>query len=146
MTAALPVYGKQYIRFAESCTVPDAVQIPAFTLVSINTAPAPIEPPRVAITGIAGGAIFGVLQQRFNLSNSGFATDLNRQGTVATSGLLLVRADLTGNAQAQGDALKSDALGRSSSAGGAVTVDGSTPIVRHQVSVGGEEFVLVSFS
>jgi hypothetical protein len=144
MTAALPVYGKQYIRFAESARVPDALALAAFSLVSINNAPA-TEPPTLAQAGAAGGAIFGVIQQRFNLSTTGFATDLNRQGTVATSGLLLVRAD-GANMQAQNDALKSDANGRSSSAGGAVTVDGSTPIVRHAVQVGGENFVLVSFS
>ena len=82
--------------------------------------------------------MFGVLQQRFNLATSGFATDLNRQASVATSGLLLIKAD-PANLQSQNDALKVDAAGRSSSAGGAgaVTVDGTTPIVRHRVLVGG---------
>ena len=144
MTAALPVYGKQYIRFAESGTVPDGTAIEAFTLVTISTAPAPLEPPRIAVMTGAGEA-FGVLQQRFNDASSGFATDLNRQGTVATSGLLLVRAD-PANLQAQNDALLVDGTGRSSSAGGAVTVDGTTPIVRHQVLIGGINMVLVSFN
>ena len=145
MTAALPVYGKQYIRFMESAFVPDAVSIPAFTVVEINTAPAAVEPPRIAAS--AGGAAFGVLQQRFNLATSGFATDLNRQASVATSGLLLVKAD-PANMQSQNDALKVDAAGRSSSAGGAgaVTVDGTTPIVRHRVQVGGIDMVLVAFN
>jgi hypothetical protein len=34
----------------------------------------------------------------------------------------------------------------SSSAGGAVTVDGTTPIVRQQVVIGGVSMVLVSFN
>ena len=68
----------------------------------------------------AAGEAWGVIQQKFNLATSGFATDLNRQATVATSGLLLVQAD-GANMQAQNDALKVDATGKSSSAGGAVT-------------------------
>jgi hypothetical protein len=86
-----------------------------------------------------------VIQQKFNLATSGFATDLNRQCTIATSGLLLVQAD-GANMQAQNDALKVDAAGRSSSAGGAVTQNGTTPVVRQAVQVGGLNYVLVSFS
>ena len=144
MTAALPVYGKQYIRFMESGTVPDASTIPAFTLVTISTVPAPLEPPRVAVMAAAGEA-FGVIQQRFNPATSGFATDLNRQASIATSGLLLVRMD-PGNKLAQNAALLVDGTGRAQAGGGAVTVDGTTPIVRHQVEVGGECFALVSFN
>ena len=142
MAAALPVYGKQYIRFAESALVPDNLTVEAFTLFTINAA-APTEPPTIAIMAAAGEA-FGVIQQRFNPSNSGFATDLNRQGTVATSGLLLVRAD-PANVQTQNQALLVDGTGRSQVGGGAVTVNGTTPIVRHQVLVGGISMVLVSF-
>ena len=142
MAAALPVYGKQYIRFAESAIVPDALVVEAFTLVEINAA-APTEPPTIAIMNGAGEA-FGVIQQRFNASDSGFATDLNRQGTVATSGLLLVRADPAA-LQTQNQALAVDGTGRSQAGGGAVTVNGTTPIVRHQVLVGGINMVLVSF-
>jgi len=86
-----------------------------------------------------------VIQQKFNLATSGFATDLNRQATIATSGLLLVQAD-GANMQAQNDALLVDANGKSSSAGGAVTQNGTTPIVRQQVQVGGLTYVLVSFT
>ena len=142
MAAALPVYGKQYIRFAESARVPDNLTVEAFTLVTIN-AGAPTEPPTIAIMA-AAGECFGVIQQRFNPSTSGFATDLNRQGTVATSGLLLVRADPAA-LQTQNQALLVDGTGRSQVGGGAVTVNGTTPIVRHQVLVGGINMVLVSF-
>ena len=145
MTAALPVYGKQYIRFMESALVPDNLALDAFVLVAINSA-VPTEPPTLELAN-AAGEVFGVLQQRFNLATSGFATDLNRQASVATSGLLLIKAD-PANLQSQNDALKVDAAGRSSSAGGAgaVTVDGTTPIVRHRVLVGGINMVLVSFN
>ena len=141
--SATPVYGKQYIRFAESGRVDDTVQIDQFILVTIDNAPA-TDPPTAAAMA-AGGEAWGVIQQKFNLANSGFATDLNRQCTVATSGLLLVQAD-AGNLQAQNAALKVDANGKSSSAGNAVTQDGTTPIVRQQVQVGGESYVLVSFA
>ena len=140
---ATPVYGKQFIRFAETALVPDASAIAQFSLVTINAA-VPSEPPTIALMAAAGEA-FGVLQQEFNLATSGYATDLLRLGTVATSGLLLVAAD-NANLQVQGNALLVDANGMSSSAGGAVTVDGTTPIVRQQVVIGGVAMVLVSFN
>lgn len=140
---ATPVYGKQFIRFAETALVPDASAIAQFSLVTINNA-VPSEPPTIALMAAAGEA-FGVLQQEFNVATSGYATDLLRLGTVATSGLLLVAAD-NANLQTQGDALLVDANGMSSSAGGAVTVDATTPIVRQQVVIGGVAMVLVSFN
>lgn len=140
---ATPVYGKQYIRFAETAYVPLNVAIPQFTLVTINAA-APTDPPTAALM-VAAGECWGVIQQRVNLAASGFATDLMRLNTIATSGLLLVAAD-GANLQAQNDALLVDAAGLSSSAGGAVTSDGTTPIVRQQVVIGGVSMVLVSFN
>ncbi len=139
---ASPVYGKQFIRFAESGQAP-ATAIGQFLLVTISGA---TNPPTAAVMAAAGEA-WGVIQQQFNAADTGFATDLNRQATIATSGLLLVAAD-GANMQAVGDALKVDAAGKSSGAGGAgaVTVNGTTPIVRQLVQVGGENFVLVSFT
>ena len=137
-----PVYGKQFIRFAESALVDDADAITQFSLVTV--AAAATEPPTVEVM-VADGEVFGVIQQEFNAASSGLATDLNRQATVATSGLLLVAAD-GANLQAQGDALLVDAQGRSSSAGAAVTCNATTPTVRQQVTIGGVNHVLVSFS
>jgi len=141
--SASPVYGKQYIRFAESGRVDTNVAIDQFVLVTIDNAPV-TAPPTAALMAAAGEA-WGVIQQKFNLATSGFATDLNRQATIATSGLLLVQAD-GANMQAQNDALLVDATGKSSSAGGAVTQNGTTPVVRQAVQVGGLNYVLVSFS
>ena len=141
--SASPVYGKQYIRFTESGRVDTNVAIDQFVLVTIDNAPV-TAPPTVALMAAAGEA-WGVIQQKFNLATSGFATDLNRQATIATSGLLLVQAD-GANMQAQNDALLVDATGKSSSAGGAVTQNGTTPVVRQAVQVGGLNYVLVSFS
>ena len=141
--SASPVYGKQYIRFAESGRVDTNVAIDQFVLVTIDNAPV-TAPPTAALMAAAGEA-WGVIQQKFNLATSGFATDLNRQATIATSGLLLVQAN-GANLQAQNDALLVDATGKSSSAGGAVTQNGTTPVVRQAVQVGGLNYVLVSFS
>ena len=142
--SATPVYGKQYIRFAESGRVDDNVALDQFVLVTIDNAPV-TEPPTAALM-VAAGECWGVIQQKFNLSTSGFATDLNRQATIATSGLLLIQSEGGANAQAQNDALKVSANGKSSSAGGAVTQDGTTPIVRQHLTVGGLPYVLVSFA
>ena len=141
--SASPVYGKQYIRFAESGRVDTNVAIDQFVLVTIDNAPV-TAPPTAALMA-AAGEVWGVIQQKFNLATSGFATDLNRQATIATSGLLLVQAN-GANLQAQNDALLVDATGKSSSAGGAVTQNGTTPVVRQAVQVGGLNYVLVSFS
>ena len=140
---ASPVYGKQFIRFAESALVDGTVAIDQFVLVTVDNAPT-TDPPTAALM-VAAGEAWGVIQQKFNLSSSGFATDLNRQATIATSGLLLIQAD-GANMQAQNAALKVDAAGKSSSAGGAVTVQATTPIIRQAVQVGGVDMVLVSFN
>jgi hypothetical protein len=140
---ASPVYGKQFIRFAETGLVPDALALNQFTLVTINAA-APTEPPTLA-QAVGAGEVMGVLQQDCVVVDTDKATTLQRLGTVATSGLLLVAADVA-NLQAQNDALLVDANGLSSSAGGAVTCNASTPMVRQVVSIGGVSMVLVSFN
>ena len=139
---ASPVYGKQYIRFAETGLVDEATALEQFTVV--KTAAATTEPPTIEVLGATGEA-FGVLQQDVPAVDPDRAVTFPRLGTVATSGLLLVAADGS-NLQVQGDALKVNATGYSSSAGAAVTVSGTTPIVRQQVVIGGVSMVLVSFN
>ena len=140
---ASPVYGKQFIRFAETGLVADAVALNQFTLVAVDSA-VPTEPPTLA-QATGAGEIMGVLQQDVLAVDADKATTLQRLGTVATSGLLLVAADAA-NLQAQSDALLVDANGKSSSAGAAVTVAGTAPQVRQVVSIGGVDMVLVSFN
>jgi len=142
---ATPVYGKQFIRFAETGLVPDGTALEQFTLVKTAPAPAAItEPPTLALMSAAGEA-FGVLQQDMPAVDADKATTLQRLGTVATSGLLLVAADVA-NLQPQREVLKVDGQGRSSSAGAAVTCGATTPIVRQQVVIGGVAMALVSFN
>ena len=140
---ATPVYGKQFIRFAETGLVPDTTALEQFTLVTIDNA-APTDPPTLELM-VAAGEAFGVLQQDMPAVDADKATTLQRLGTVATSGLLLVAADAA-NLQVQGDPLLVDGNGKSSNAGGAVTVDSTTPIVRQQVVIGGVAMALVSFN
>ena len=70
----------------------------------------------------------------------------SRLASVATSGLLLVEADPS-NVPAVRSALLVDSAGRATSSGAAaVTINGTTPIVRKQCLEGGRSLVLVSFS
>jgi len=138
---ATPVYGKQFIRFAETGLVPDAVALNQFTMVGID-ASAATEPPTL-VQQTAGGAMFGVLQQDVPAVDTDKATTLQRLGTVATSGLLLIAAD-SANMPAIGANLTCDSIGLASSAGALVTVDAKTPTIRQHVNIGGVAMVLVS--
>ena len=84
---ATPVYGKQFIRFAETGLVPDDVSLTQFRVVAIDEN-AGTEPPTLKVSD--GGESFGVLQQDVPKVDPEKATTLQRLGTVATSGLLLV--------------------------------------------------------
>ena len=138
---ATPVYGKQYIRFAETALVPENLPLEQFTLVEI-TAPV-TEPPTI---GVAQGAgCFGVLQQDMPAVDPERAVTLPRQATVATSGLLLVKAD-AGNLPAQKLGLFVNGAGEAAAAGTAITVNGTQPTVRQLVQIGGVNHVLVSFA
>ena len=139
---ATPVYGKQYIRFAETALVPANVPMEQFTLVEINPAPA-TEPPTLAVA--QGAGCFGVLQQDMPAVDPERAVTLPRQATVATSGLLLVKAD-AGNLPAQKLGLFVNGAGEAASVGTAVTVNGTQPTVRQLVQIGGVAHALVSFA
>ena len=141
---ATPVYGKQFIRFAETGLVPEATALTQFRVVAIDEAEG-TEPPTLKVSD--GGESFGVLQQDVPAVDADKATTMQRLGTVATSGLLLVEAD-TASKPVQNIPLEVNASGIAvaQSAGSAVLVNGTSPIVRQQVMVGGTFHVLVSFN
>ena len=139
---ATPVYGKQFIRFAETGLVPENLPLEAFTLVQINTALAS-EPPTLAVA--LGANCYGVLQQDMPAVDPDRAVTMPRLGTVATSGLLLVKAD-GGNLPSQGLGLKVNGAGEAASVGTDITVNGTQPTVRQAVQIGGVNHVLVSFA
>jgi len=139
---ATPVYGKQFIRFAETGYVKETDSFEQFTVVGVDGSGT--EPPTLALL-TAGGEAFGVVQQDVDLVDPEKATTGQRLATVATSGLLLVQAGAT--TPAQGTALTVDADGKAiSGAGFDVTVNSTTPQVRQVVAIGGVTHVLVSFS
>jgi hypothetical protein len=141
---ATPVYGKQYIRFAETGYVADNESVDQFTVVSIS---ANTEPPTIS-KGIAAGAHFGVVQQDVLVVDPEKATTLQRLGTVATSGLLLVACDGTVTAANIGQPLTvGAATGVAGGTGSEVTINGGIkPTVRQLVNIGDVQHVMVSFS
>ena len=141
---ATPVYGKQFIRFAETGLVPEATALTQFRVVAIDEAEG-TEPPTLKVSD--GGESFGVLQQDVPAVDADKATTMQRLGTVATSGLLLVEADASSK-PVQNIPLEVNASGIAvaQSAGSAVLVNGTAPIVRQQVMIGGIFHVLVSFN
>lgn len=140
---ATPVYGKQFIRFAETALVPETNDLNQFTVVSINT-PAATEPPTVEYS--TGGDSMGVNQSDILAVDPDRAVTFPRLATVATSGLLLVQAE-DAAVPAQGLPLSvKDGIATTSAGATAVTVNGVTPTVRQQVVIGGVSHVLVSFN
>jgi hypothetical protein len=155
-TNAGPVYGRQYIRYAETFEAPadneagdpGVVEIGEFRAVSYATWAGP--------NFAAAGDAFTVQPETIvGINQAYMPTALAqpytaRQLTVATSGLLLVEVapaatltDLTLNTQ-----LEINDLGQAVGVGDgtAVTLDGTTPLIREQIGIGGRKFVLVSFA
>jgi hypothetical protein len=153
-----PVYGKQYIRYAETFeAVTDdddggigVVEIGEFRAVHYATyagankvAPGSAfqaDPQPSEIVGINQAYIPTALAQPYTA----------RQASVATSGLLLVEVDpaatltdISLNSQ-----LEIDLEGRAVGVGDglAVTMNNTKPLIREQIAIGGRKFVLVSFA
>lgn len=153
-TNAAPVYGKQYIRYAETWQAAEnteggavgTVEIGEFRAVSYATwAGANIAAPAGAFTA-APTTICGINQAYMPTALAQPYTA--RQLTVATSGLLLVEVDPTSAAIDLNSALRVNTLGQAIAAPGgtAVTLDGTTPLVRENVTIGGRRMILVSFA
>jgi hypothetical protein len=164
-TNAAPIYGKQYIRYAETWeaavdaevgspaataagTTVGIVEIGELRVVSYMTSAGPnvASAPNALATVNWTGLIAGVNQAFMPSALSQPYTA--RQLTVATSGLLLVEVDpavvppIALNTQ-----LRVNLLGQAVSAGGTlVTLDGTTPLIRENVTIGGRNLVLVSFA
>jgi hypothetical protein len=146
---ASPVYGKQYIRFAETFQVAQGTAVNQFRVVELTSSPG--SHPPLLVEQSNGGAAVGVAQFSLadNVPATGFATDETRMLSVATSGLLLVEGDGTLAANDIGTALEVIAGGQASDAATAgstaVTVNGTTPIIRDVLDIGGVQYALVSF-
>jgi hypothetical protein len=162
-TNAAPIYGKQYIRYAETWeaavdaapTSPNAAAAgTAIGIVEIGELRAvtylSIAGPNVAATpgDLAAadwlGNIVGINQAYMPTALSQPYTA--RQLTVATSGLLLVEVDPSSAAIGINSPLNVNLLGQATLAGSLVSLDGTTPYVRENVTIGGRRLVLVSFA
>jgi hypothetical protein len=162
-TNAAPIYGKQYIRYAETWEATTGVQagsplstaaggatigiceIGELRVVSFASYLVPQQPNVAAgVDSFASipGNICGVNQAYMPTALAQPYTA--RQLTVATSGLLLIEA--TGAAISLNSALQVNALGQAVAAGTPVLLDGTTPIIRENVTIGGRRLVLVSFA
>jgi hypothetical protein len=154
-TNAAPIYGRQYIRYAETFEaatntqggVVGTVEIGELRAVSYATwagvpnivaAGDAFTAPPATIVGINQAYMPSALAQPYTA----------RQVTVATSGLLLVEVDPTmvPGAIALNTQLRVNLLGQATTAGTAVTLDGTTPLIRENVNIGGRQLVLVSFA
>jgi hypothetical protein len=162
-TNAAPIYGKQYIRYAETWEATTGVQagsplstaaggatigiceIGELRVVSFASYLVPQQPNVAAgIDSFASipGNICGVNQAYMPTALAQPYTA--RQLTVATSGLLLI--ETTGAAISLNSALQVNTLGQAVAAGTPVLLDGTTPIIRENVTIGGRSLVLVSFA
>lgn len=155
-TNAAPIYGKQYIRYAETWEAPTnsqagtvgVVEIGELRAVSFATGGSWGTTPNYAAPGIfftsPPTTIVGVNQAYMPTALAQPLTA--RQLTVATSGLLLIEVAPASAAIGLATPLQINTLGQAVAAGTPVTLDGTTPIVRENVNIGGRKLVLVSFA
>jgi hypothetical protein len=165
-TNSAPIYGKQYIRYAETWEAAvDAeagspasaaaggatvgiVEIGELRVVAYMTSAGPnvASAPDALAPANWTGLIAGVNQAYMPTALAQPYTA--RQLTVATSGLLLVEKDPTVVAViGLNTQLRVNTLGQAIAAGGTlVTLDGTSPLIRENVTIGGRNLVLVSFA
>ena len=151
-TNAAPIYGKQYIRYAETFEAATNTQGGAVGTVEIGelraVSYAVYAGPNVAAAGdaftVVPTTIVGINQAYMPSAIAQPYTA--RQLTVATSGLLLVEVAPASAAITLNTQLQINTLGQATAAGTPVTLDGTTPLIRENVNIGGRKLVLVSFA
>jgi hypothetical protein len=151
-TNAGPVYGRQYIRYAETWEAPTDTQAGVIGTVEIGelraVSYATWAGPNYAAAGDAFSAapttIVGINQAYMPSALAQPYTA--RQLTVATSGLLLIEVDPASATITLASQLEINLLGQATAVGTAVTLDGTTPLIRENVTIGGRDLVLVSFA
>lgn len=160
-TNAAPIYGKQYIRYAETWqaaldaeagspaavaagTQVGIVEVGELRVVAYLTTAGPNVASAPDAFAAFTGEICGVNQAYMPTALAQPYTA--RQLTVATSGLLLVEVDPTAGAIGLNTQLQVNDLGQATDAGTAVTLDGTTPLTREEILIGGRRLMLVSFA
>jgi hypothetical protein len=162
-----PIYGKQYIRYAETWEAAVDAEAGSVAAVAAGTTIGIVEVGELrAVTYMtsAGANIAAIPDDLAVVATPLPICGINqaympsalaqpytaRQLTVATSGLLLVEGvndpGVTWTAPTPNTQLQVDGLGRAVSLGTPVTLDGTTPLIREVVQIGGRNMVLVSFA
>jgi hypothetical protein len=162
-TNAAPVYGRQYIRYAETweAAVDAEVGSPAAATAGATVGIVEIGELRtVAYMTSAGSNVASAPDALAPANWTGSIAGVNqaymptalaqpytaRQLTVATSGLLLIEVDPNSAAIVPNTQLQVNLLGQATATGTSVTLDGTTPLIRENVTIGGRRLVLVSFA
>ena len=151
-TNAGPIYGRQYIRYAESWEAPTDTQGGVVGTVEIGELRAVSYATWAGPNYAAAGDAFSVAPTSIVGINQAYMPTVlaqpytARQLTVATSGLLLIEVDPASGAIALASQLQVNLSGQATATGTAVTLDGTTPLVRENVTIGGRRLVLVSFA
>lgn len=134
-----PIYDSQDIRYAETHEVSPA-EVFELRLLAYNVTTGEKE----IQSGPSSATLVTLGVNQFYIPDATFAPEASRLATVANSGRLIVEADPL-NIPGEGTPLLVDAVGRASSAGGAVEVDGKVPTIRSICQAGGRTTVKVSF-
>ncbi len=149
-----PVYAKQYIRYAETWEAATdnqaedvgVVEIGEFRVVAYATYAGANKCCTPGDLTVFDGPIIGVNQAYIPTALAQPYTA--RQASIATSGMLIVEVAPEAAAIDLNSQLEVDDAGRAVATGDgvAVTLDGTTPLVRETVEIGGRKVVLVSFN
>lgn len=151
-----PVYGKQFVRYAESWEAATdnengdvgVVEIPEFAVVAYATYAGANKVCTPGDLAEFTGPIIGVNQSYIPTALAQPYTA--RQASVATSGSLIVEVDPDTVASfALNDVLSVGPTGKAlpvADGGIAVTLDGATPLIREMVDIGGRHILIVSFA
>ena len=149
-----PVYAKQFIRYAETFEAAtdneggDAgvVELGEYCVVAAATYAGANKCCAPGDLDTFGGEALGVNQAYVPKSSEQPQTA--RQASVAPSGMLIVKVAPGAAAIDLNSALEVDGAGRAVATGDgtAVTVNGTTPIVREVVEIGGFKYASVSFN
>lgn len=162
-TNAAPIYGKQYIRYAETWEAAVNAETGSPAAVAAATTVGIVEVGELRVVAYmtsAGANVASAPDALAPASWTGLIAGVNqaymptalaqpytaRQLTVATSGLLLVEVDPASPAIGLNSQLNVNLLGQATQAGTAVTLDGTFPLIRENVTIGGRRLVLVSFA
>jgi len=151
-TNSAPIYGKQFIRYAETWEAPTNTQAGVLGTVEIGELRAVSYATWAGANYAAAGDAFTVPPTTIVGVNQAYMPtalaqpNTARQLTVATSGLLLIEVDPAAGAITLNTQLQINVLGQATNAGTAVSLDGTTPLIREVVEIGGRKLVMVSFA